>query len=33
MIDAGGHAKLTDFGVARFTEPTANRPRQRASAP
>jgi serine/threonine-protein kinase len=21
MIDAGGHAKLTDFGVARFTEP------------
>ena len=21
MVDAGGHAKLTDFGVARFTEP------------
>ena len=21
MIDAAGHAKLTDFGVARFTEP------------
>lgn len=24
MIDAGGHAKLTDFGVARFTEPEGN---------
>jgi serine/threonine protein kinase len=30
MIDAGGHAKLTDFGVARFTEPDADHEATRA---
>jgi len=30
MIDAAGHAKLTDFGVARFTEPDADHEATRA---
>ena len=30
MVDAGGHAKLTDFGVARFTDPDGDHEATRA---